>query len=283
MKLALNGATIMPSPLEDDVDIAASCGYTALEIWAGKLDAYTTSGSSPEGLADLMRAREIAPGCINSIEDITCRDVDGRRALLDELRERVATAITLGAPSIVVVPSRRDPPVPYRKAVAEAVEVLRSMSDVAGEISLAFEFLGKPGCTVPTLGMATEIVQRVDRPNVGMVIDTFHFYAGGSAFDDLHHVPLEELFVVHLNGCEDLPLSELTDAHRLYPGEGAIPIGSIVGALHDRGYDGVVSVEIFRPEYWDQDPRHVARTAYERAAKVLRIAGYDVRPARGAT
>lgn len=283
MKLALNGATIMPSPLEDDVDIAASCGYAALEIWAGKLDAYTTSGSSLEHLADLMRAREIAPWSINSIEDITCRDVHGRRALLDELRERVAMATTLGAPSIVVVPSRRDPPVPYREAVADAVDVLRSMSDVAGAIGLAFEFLGKPGCTVRILGMATEIVERVDRLNVGMVIDTFHFHAGGSAFDDLRHVPLEKLFVVHLNGCEDLPLSELTDAHRLYPGEGVIPIGSIVRVLHDGGFDGVASVEIFRPEYWEQDPRQVARTAYERAAKVLGIAGYDVRPAPSAT
>ena len=34
MKLALNGATIMRSPLDQDVEIAAECGYDAIEVWA---------------------------------------------------------------------------------------------------------------------------------------------------------------------------------------------------------------------------------------------------------
>jgi hypothetical protein len=58
------------------------------------------------------------------------------------------------------------------------------------------------------------------------------------------------------------------DAHRLYPGEGVIPIDAILSSLHARGFDGVASVEIFRPEYWEQPPADVARTAYDRAAAV---------------
>lgn len=275
MRLALNGATIMPSPIEDDVDIAAECGFAALEIWAAKLDAYVRRAQL-DALSARMRERGIAPWCINSIEDITGRDVEGRKALLDELQQRVAMARSLGAPSIVVVPGRADEPPPRRDAVADAIDVLRSMSDVAGDVSLAFEFLGKPGCTVPTLDMATEIVEGVDRANVGMVIDTFHFHAGASAIDDVARVPLDRLFVVHLNGCEDLPRAELTDAHRLYPGEGVTPIVPILERLRSRGFEGVASVEIFRPEYWQRDPREVAHTAYERAVDVVTAAGYDV-------
>ncbi len=116
----------------------------------------------------------------------------------------------------------------------------------------------------------------MDRANVGMVIDTFHFHAGGSAIDDVARVPLDRLFVVHLNGCEDLPRAQLTDAHRLYPGEGVTPIVPILERLRSRGFEGVASVEIFRPEYWQRDPREVARTAYERAVDVVTAAGYDV-------
>jgi 2-keto-myo-inositol isomerase len=54
-----------------------------------------------------------------------------------------------------------------------------------------------------------------------------------------------------------------------------LPIEPIVRALRDRGYDGVASVEIFRPEYWRQNPRQVARTAHARASAVLTAAGYD--------
>jgi 2-keto-myo-inositol isomerase len=104
----------------------------------------------------------------------------------------------------------------------------------------------------------------------------YHFYAGGSSMEDLARVPIDHLLVVHLNGCEDLPKDQLTDAHRLYPGEGAIPSVDILTALRDRGFDGIVSIEIFRPEYWEQDPRHVAATAREKALAVLEGSGYAV-------
>jgi 2-keto-myo-inositol isomerase len=79
-----------------------------------------------------------------------------------------------------------------------------------------------------------------------------------------------------VNGCEDLPRDQLTDAHRLYPGEGPIPIDDIARRLCGRGFDGVASVEIFRPAYWEQEPREVARTARMKAAQVLERAGYEI-------
>ncbi len=273
MKLGLNGATIMPSPVEDDIEVAAECGFAAVEFWAAKLDDFAPRGAL-EALRERMVELRIAPSCINSIEDITARDGAGREALLAELRRRVAMARALGAPAIVVVPSCRDERMPAPAAIDDAVGVLRAMSDVAGDVRLAFEFLGKPGCTVPTLGMALEIVDAVDRPNVGLVIDGFHFYAGDSRIEDLQRVPIERLIAVHLNGAEDRPKDELTDAHRLYPGEGVIPAATILRILRERGYDGVASVEIFRPEYWRADAREVARAAFAAGMKVLRAAGY---------
>lgn len=275
MRLALNGATIMRSPLWDDVEVAAEAGFTALEVWAGKLDACLRVHALEE-LTHRMRALGVQPWCINSIEDITYRDAAGRREVLARLEDLAAVARAIGAPSVVVVPGRRPDGFNRHESVGDAVDVLRAMSDVAGDVGLAFEFLGKPGCAVPVLDMAIEIVMAVDRMNVGMVIDTFHFHAGGSRLDDLGAVPAEKVFVLHLNGCEDLPREQLTDAHRLYPGEGAVPIESILGMLRARGFDGMASVEIFRPAYWEQDPRQVARTAHETASATLMKAGYTI-------
>jgi 2-keto-myo-inositol isomerase len=219
-----------------------------------------------------MTESGIRPWCINSIEDITGRDADGRRDLLHETARVAAAARAIGAPSIVVVPGRTSV-LDRRAAIGESIGVLRAMADVAGEVSLAFEFLGKPGCAVPTLDMACEIVVGVDRRNVGLVIDTFHFYAGGSEMTQIADVPIDRLLVTHLNGCEDLAKPELTDAHRLYPGEGVIPSVEILSGLRSRGFDGVVSIEIFRPEYWAQSPRAVAATARSKALDVLERAG----------
>jgi len=273
MKLALNGATIMRSPLADDVEIAASCGFAALEVWAGKLGPYLEQRSLA-GLRASMQALGIAASCINSIEDITFRDAEGRAALRRDVAEMAATARAIGAPAIVVVPGRRPEGSSRSASIREAVASLRVMSDISGDVALAFEFLGKPGSCVPTLDMANEIIGQVDRPNVGMVVDTFHFYAGGSRIEDLRHALLDRLLVVHLNGCEDRPRGELADEHRLYPGEGVIPIRSILATLRERAYDGTFSVEMFRPQYWEQDARIVARTAFERAWAVLANAGY---------
>jgi 2-keto-myo-inositol isomerase len=272
MKLALNGATIMQSPLNDDVEIAAETGFSALEVWAGKLDEYVRRAPL-EVLAQKLRALGVRPWCINSIEDITFRDAAGRREVLARLERLAGAARAIGAPSIVVVPGRRPDGFNRHESVSDAVDVLRAMSDAAGDVGLAFEFLGKPGCAVPVLDMATEIVTTVDRANVGMVIDTFHFHADGSRLDDLANVPVDKLFVVHLNGCEDLPRDQLTDAQRLYPGLGPIPIGAILSGLRARGFDGVASIEIFRPEYWEQNPRQVALAAREAAERVLAGAG----------
>ena len=275
MRLALNGATIMNSPLADDLEVAAEAGFTALEVWAGKLDAYLRERSLEE-LGGRMQALGVQPWCINSIEDITPRDAAGRADVVAQLRRTAAIARAIGAPSIVVVPGPAPAGFGRADAIADAVEVLRMMSDVAGDVGLAFEFLGKPGCSVPTLDMAIEIVSTVDRPNVGIVIDTFHFHAGGSRMEDLARVPVEKLFVIHLNGCEDRPRGELTDAHRLFPGEGAIPIEAILRALGARGFDGTMSIEIFRPEYWQRPPLDVAREARAKAVGVLMNAGYTI-------
>lgn len=275
MKLALNGATIMQSSLNDDVEIAAETGFSALEVWAGKLDEYVRRAPL-EVLAQKLRALGVRPWCINSIEDITFRDAAGRRDVLARLERLAGAARAIGAPSIVVVPGRRPDGFNRHESVSDAVDVLRAMSDAAGEVGLAFEFLGKPGCSVPVLDMAIEIVATVDRANVGMVIDTFHFHAGGSRLEDLANVPVDKLFVVHLNGCDDLPRDQLTDAHRRYPGEGPIPIGAILGGLRAAGFDGVASIEIFRPEYWEQNPRQVALAAREAAGSVLAGAGYAI-------
>ena len=85
-------------------------------------------------------------------------------------------------------------------------------------VALAFEFLGQTDCSVQTLELADEIVRRVSRPNVGLVIDSFHFYAGGSKIESINELDPERLFIFHINDAEDRPRDELEDRHRLAAG-----------------------------------------------------------------
>jgi 2-keto-myo-inositol isomerase len=124
-------------------------------------------------------------------------------------------------------------------------------------------------CSVQTLEQAAEIVGKLSRSNVGLVIDSFHFYAGGSQIESIDSLDSQKLFIFHINDAESLPRAELEDRHRLLPGLGILPLKEILGALRRINYDRITSVEIFRPEYWERDPQELARDAHDALSKVL--------------
>ena len=114
----------------------------------------------------------------------------------------------------------------------------------------------------------------MNRPNVGLVLDTFHFYAGNSSLRSIAALDPRRLFMVHLNDVMPGPRARLHDARRLYPGDGVLPLAPPLRALRAIGYAGLFSVEIFQPRYWRQDPMKVAATAYKKARAVLEAAGW---------
>lgn len=277
MKIALNGATTMHADLETDIKAAHAAGYDLIEIWKSKLvdflEDYTT-----HDLIRLLDEASLEPWSINSIEHITFRDPIDHSAIKDECERLSTIAAEVNCPYIVVVPGK----LPVGGAtkdeiVSESVRVLNELGDIARRhgVKLAFEFLGQTDCSVQTLDLAKEIVEAIDRPEIGVVIDSFHFYAGNSTFDAIDALDPEKLFIFHINDAEDLPKEHLTDAHRLYPGSGILPIREIKDRFDKIGYNRMVSVEIFRPEYWQQDPFDVARKAKAATEQALGIGKYQ--------
>lgn len=271
MKLALNGATTMKADLVTDLRAAHAAGFDFLEIWAAKLRAFLKTNSAAD-LRKLFDERGLEPLSINSIEHITFRspaDYAGIKAQCDELS---SLAAVLRCPYIVVVPGRLPAQAPsLEEIIDESVRVLTDLSAISEHygVALAFEFLGQKDCSVQTLELADEIVKRVGRPEVGLVIDSFHFYAGGSTIDMIESLAPESLFIFHINDAEDLPRDQLQDSHRLLPGLGILPLVAMLESFKRIGYDRVASVEIFRPEYWERDPFELARDAKAATERVL--------------
>ena len=271
MKLALNGATTMRADLATDLHAAKAAGFDYLEIWAAKLRAFLKERSTAE-LKDLFAESGLSPLSINSIEHITFRDANAYESIKRECEELSRIAAAVSCPCIVVVPGR----LPHGGAsranvIAESIRVLNELCDIAAthNVSLAFEFLGQTDCSVPTLDLAHEIVRAVNRKDLGVVIDSFHFYAGNSTFDMIEALDPNLIQIFHINDAEDLPREQLEDRHRLLPGLGILPLRRIIQAFRKIGYDKVASVEIFRPEYWERDPFALARDAHAATEQVI--------------
>jgi len=272
MLLGFNGSTTMRATLLEDIEHAEAAGFDLLEIWAAKLRAYLKKHS----LADLRRefaGRRIKPVAINSIERISfCANYREKRRVEEELDELGTVAHALGCPYIVVVPSFLTRPAPKAAIVKETVSRLRTLSEQAQNypVSLAFEFLGFSNCSVNTLALAWEIVAQVHRKNVGLVLDTFHFFAGGSQLKSILELNRKKLFILHLNDAPPRPARQkLQDRHRLYPGDGVIPLKQILTRLDRIGYRRLASIELFNPGYWRQPPAKVAKTAMQKCKQAI--------------
>lgn len=270
MKLALNGATTMHADLQTDIKAASEAGFDLIEIWAAKLRVFLQANSI-EDLKQLLKENNLEPYSINSIEHITFRNETDYAKIKAECEELSKIAGEIECPYIVVVPGKLPENANKEEIIKESVKVLNELADIAEKhnVSLAFEFLGQTDCSVQTLDLCNEIVEKVNRKNIGNVLDTFHFYAGNSTFEAIDSMKPKKLFIFHINDAEDLPKEELTDAHRLYPGLGILPIKEIKTRFDKIGYDRMVSIEIFRPEYWNHDPFEVAKLAKSHTIKVL--------------
>lgn len=260
----------MTSDLETDIAATAHAGYKALELWAVKIDSYLAAHTLAD-LKGLFENAKVQPLTINSIEFIAFRGNDFSliEARLHELG-RVAQAI--GCPTVVVVASPTpDRNMQWPEVKAEYVRVLNRLSGIAAQygISLSFEFLGFGWCSVRTPRAAFEILREADCANVGLTLDAAHFFSGGGLMSEIEQLDPRRIFAFHLNDLEDTPKEAITDATRLLPGLGVIPLDQICERLKRIGYTGPCSIELFRPEYWAWDPHELAIKARQAAVRVL--------------
>jgi len=271
MRIGLNGATTMRASLETDFEAAQAAGFDYVEIWAAKLRTFLRHRTTAE-LKDLIATTGVPSLSINSIEHVTFREAPAYESIKAECDQLSRIAAQINCPLIVVVPGQLPNTDASRaEIIDESVRVLRELCDIAGghDVSLAFEFLGQAGCSVQTLDLAHEIVRATNRKNLGLVIDSFHFYAGGSTIEMIEAVDPKLIYVFHINDAENLPRETLRDKHRLLPGLGILPLREMLAAFRKIRYDKVASVEIFRPEYWDRDPFGLARDAHVATKQLL--------------
>jgi 2-keto-myo-inositol isomerase len=266
----------MTADLETDIRSAAAAGFELVELRSNKLYEYLQT-HSVEDLKALLDETGIDVLSINTLEHVTWRSVEDFEGIKEECRRLSEISEQIGCPYVLAVPGTfRQGPKSENETIEEAVRVLNELADIAEPfgVKVGFEFLGEAENSVQTLDHGSRIVDLVGRESVGNVVDTYHFYAGGSSFEALERLDPKKLFILHINDAEDLPKEQLNDSKRLYPGLGILPVKQMKEILDRNGYDGPASVEIFRPEYWEQDPYEVAKFAKNAAEKVLGLGQY---------
>jgi len=282
VRLCFNQVTAGRSAPEDLAAQLAAVrrgGWEAIELWLRHWDSYLETHSLAQARRLLDDAGLTAAGGCGQPGLLFARGAQ-LHDIRDQFARRLEQCQALGAAHLVITPGPGQlPEQPSVAALDEAADNLRFAAERAAAhgVGLGIEFL-KGARLVNNLPTALWLADRVDHHSVGVVVDTFHLYAGLSKLEDLAllaHTP-ERLFFVHVNDVPGGKPRELwTDPDRVLPGEGSVPVTAILAAIRDTGYTGYASLELFNDAFalrWAESPATAAAAsaqAYRATARVF--------------
>lgn len=271
------------STLEQDLRLCENAGFDYIEIRIDMLKEYLKSRTIQE-LVSFFKTSRIRPHAINAIylypEFLGECDRDDRRtALMEEFTLACEAGSAIGSHHIIIVPPllREPDSGPYigrwEDTRRECIRILKELSRLAEpyDMNLCFELVGFDRSSVRSIEEADSIVRAVDRKNVGFVFDSYNIYLNGGCndFSGIGKVQPEKIFAVHLMSGDDVPEKERGQDKRCFCGQGVVDTDAFLQQLKATGYQGMVSVETFRPQYWSEHPEWVIKRAYETTYEAL--------------
>jgi sugar phosphate isomerase/epimerase len=195
-------------------------------------------------------------------------DPNGHKKALEQAKKEMEIVVSLGGKRIAAPP-------------AGAVDGDLLNLDVAGERYRALLELGRSvGClpmlevwgfskNLSKLSEVLHVAAASQHPDACVLPDVYHLYKGGSNFSDLGLLAGNKIPVFHMNDYPDMARDKITDADRVYPGDGIAPIGSVLKTVFASGFNGVLSLELFNREYWKLDPLENATVGLKKMKSVV--------------
>ena len=268
----LNTSTIRGNNLDiaSQIDVAAKVGYDAIEPWARDIEAYTAKGGT---LTDL--AKRISDSGL-TVEDVIAfnawlDDDDTRRAkTMENLKREMDIVAQIDGKRIATPPGNNGDNV----SLDHAIEYYRAALELGQQMGVQplLELWGRSAVLGP-LSHGAYVAIGTGRADASMLLDIFHLYKSGTSFASLNQINGAALHVLHVNDypAADDP-SKLTDANRVYPGDGVAPLAQIFRDLRDNGFRGVLSLELFNQEYWKMSAEENARMGLEKTRAAVKKA-----------
>jgi sugar phosphate isomerase/epimerase len=123
-----------------------------------------------------------------------------------------------------------------------------------------------------TMAEMRELIAEIGQPNVGLVIDSWHWYHAGDSAADIAALRASEIVSIDLNDApKGVPKDQMPDGKRELPAStGVIDVQSFRTALEKTGFDGPVRVEPFNDAVRQMAPDEAA----EAAVRGLHSAGF---------
>jgi 2-keto-myo-inositol isomerase len=261
-RFMLNTATIMGQKLSiaQEVEIAARAGYQAIEPWVRELESYVERGGKLKDLAKRIRDRGLTVESAIGFAEWVVDDPAARKKGLEQAKRDMDLVRQIGGERLAAPPAGAvKGPALNLMRVAERYRALLEIGAKVGVVPQV-ELWGFSK-NLGRLGETALVAIESGHPRACILADVFHLHKGGSGFTGLKLLGPSALHVLHMNDYpSDPPRAKITDASRVYPGDGVAPLVPMLRDLHALGFRGHLSLEVFNPGYWKQDALEVAKT-----------------------
>lgn len=269
--LCLNTSTIRPSNLEAKIDAAAAAGFDAVELWINDLEDHEKAGGDLKELGAKIKEKGMFVINVIGLWSAIPPTQEAWEAGLPETRERMRRMSAVGSRHAAAIPPSDVENFDLKWGAARYKDLLKIGREEYNIIP-AVEFVGFFK-SVYRLGQAVAMAIDSDEAGAMIIPDTFHLYRGGSGFEGIRHIRGEMIASFHFNDVgPETPREQLADEHRIYPGDGILPLKPMLRTLREINYTGPLSLELFNREHWKLDPKEVARTGLQKMKDVIAAA-----------
>ena len=232
--------------LETKLSAAARAGFRCVEIFENDLTFYPGAARDVRRIADDLGLTIIALQPLRDFEGVPAAR---RQRNLDRARAKLELTVELGAPLLCLCSSVAPDALGEPARIADDLSELAEIARGAG-LRIGYEALSW-GRHVKDWTAAWEIVARADKPNLGIVLDSFHICVRGNSIAPIADLPADRIALVQVSDAPDLTMDpmSLSRHYRCYPGQGDYPIVDYLEAVAKTGYAGPVSLEIFNEQF----------------------------------
>lgn len=268
--ICLDTATIRPASMREKVQIAAKSGYDAIEPWDGELAEFEKNGGNLKDLGkeikDLGLFVPSVIGLWNALPPTKTKFEES----LNDTRNRMRMASDIGSEHVQTIPNTVGENYDHRYVAQRYRDIIEIGINEYG-INPALVFV--KFFPLKTLGQAAGLALDTNHPKAKIIPDTYHMHISEGGFEGLKFLKGEMIAIFQFADAPASPaIAELGDEHRVYPGDGILPLPEILKTLNTTGFKGCISLELYNPEYWKQDLQKVAETGLRKTMEVIQKA-----------
>ena len=267
--LCLCCGTIARASFEELLEATVAGGFSGLSVWPRHYESALASGLSDRDMRHMLEDRGLAitevDALLNWLPQAEYRVEVGGFSHGEDMFFRIADVLAARSVNVACV----SPVVVNAEAAAEAFSGVCDRAAQHG-LKVSLEFL--PWSGIPDAKTALEIVQRADRPNGGVMVDTWHHFRSGHSAEELLALPGEVIVGVQINDAASQAAENIVyeSMHgRLLPGEGAIDLVQAIRALDAIGSQAPIGVEVFSDELRKLPPVEAARKVGDAARAII--------------